>query len=163
MPGRNGMRIDGGMIRLKRVYDSPAEEDGFRVLVERLWPRGITKAEAHLDLWMKDIAPGSDLRKWFAHDPAKWEEFSKRYEKELAENRELVNILEQKSRQTTVTLIYAAHDVRHNSAFVLKRIIEKNRKFKRRERDRERAPLTATRYELNHHESQYRSFRLHQL
>jgi uncharacterized protein YeaO (DUF488 family) len=127
MPGRNGMRIDGGMIRLKRVYDSPAEEDGFRVLVERLWPRGITKAEAHLDLWMKEIAPGSDLRKWFAHDPAKWEEFSKRYEKELDKNRELVNILEQKSRQTTVTLIYAAHDAGHNSAFVLKRIIEKNR------------------------------------
>jgi uncharacterized protein YeaO (DUF488 family) len=121
------MRNDGGMIRLKRVYDSPAAEDGFRVLVERLWPRGITKADAHLDLWMKEIAPSSDLRKWFAHDPAKWEEFSERYEKELAEHHELLNILEQKSRQTTVTLIYAAHDVRHNSAFVLKRFIEKNR------------------------------------
>jgi uncharacterized protein YeaO (DUF488 family) len=127
MPGRNGMRNDGGMIRLKRVYDSPAAEDGFRVLVERLWPRGIKKAEAHLDLWMKEIAPSSDLRKWFAHDPAKWEEFSKRYEKELDKNRELVNILEQKSRQTTVTLVYAAHDVGHNSAIVLKQIIEKNR------------------------------------
>lgn len=120
------MKNGAGSIRLKRVYDSPAAEDGFRVLVERLWPRGITKAEAHLDLWMREIAPSSDLRKWFAHDPAKWEEFSVRYEKELDKNRELVNILEQKSRQTTVTLVYAAHDVQHNSASVLKRIIEKN-------------------------------------
>jgi len=78
------MRNGAGMIRLKRVYDSPAAEDGFRVLVERLWPRGIKKAEAHLDLWMREVAPSSDLRKWFAHDPAKWEEFSERYEKELA-------------------------------------------------------------------------------
>lgn len=78
------MRNRGGMIRLKRVYDSPAAEDGFRVLVERLWPRGITKTEAHLDLWMREIPPSTDLRKWFAHDPSKWEEFSVRYEKELA-------------------------------------------------------------------------------
>ena len=120
------MRKDAGMIRLKRVYDSPAEEDGFRVLVERLWPRGITKAEAHLDLWMKEIAPSSDLRKWFAHDPAKWEEFSKRYEKELVENRDLVKTLEQKSRETTVTLVFAAHDIQHNSALVLKQFMEKN-------------------------------------
>jgi uncharacterized protein YeaO (DUF488 family) len=125
--GRSKMKNGAGSIRLKRVYDSPAAEDGFRVLVERLWPRGITKAEAHLDLWMKEIAPSSDLRKWFAHDPAKWEEFSVRYEKELEKNGELVNFLEKKSRQTTVTLIYAAHDVHHNSAFVLKRFIEKNR------------------------------------
>jgi uncharacterized protein YeaO (DUF488 family) len=141
MPGRNGMRNDAGMIRLKRVYDSPAEEDGFRVLVERLWPRGIKKADAHLDLWMKEIAPSSDLRKWFAHDPAKWEEFSKRYEKELAENSELVSILEQKSRQTTVTLIYAAHDVRHNSAFVLKRIIEKNQKISEKRKKSGEGPI----------------------
>jgi uncharacterized protein YeaO (DUF488 family) len=141
MPGRNGMRNDGGMIRLKRVYDSPAEEDGFRVLVERLWPRGIKKADAHLDLWMKEIAPSSDLRKWFAHDPAKWEEFSKRYEKELDKNRELVNILEQKSRQTTVTLIYAAHDVGHNSAIVLKQIIEKNRTISEKRKRSGEGPL----------------------
>ena len=131
------------MIRLKRVYDSPAVEDGFRVLVERLWPRGIKKAEAHIDVWMKEIAPSTDLRKWFAHDPAKWEEFSKRYEKELDENSELVNILEQKSRQTTVTLIYAAHDVRHNSAFVLKRIIEKKRTISEKRKRSGEAPLKA--------------------
>jgi len=85
------------MIRLKRVYESPATKDGFRVLVERLWPRGITKAEAHLDLWMRGIVPSSDLRKWFGHDPAKWEQFSECYEKELAENHDLVKVLEQKS------------------------------------------------------------------
>jgi uncharacterized protein YeaO (DUF488 family) len=114
-----------GMILLKRVYDKPAVEDGFRVLVERLWPRGITKTEAQLDLWLREIAPSDNLRKWFAHDPAKWEEFSVRYEMELAEKGELINTLEQKSRETTITLVYAAHDVRHNSAIVLKRIIDK--------------------------------------
>jgi len=116
------------MIRLKRVYDAPAAEDGFRVLVERLWPRGITKAEAHLDLWLREIAPSTDLRKWFAHDPAKWEDFSVRYEKELEGKRDLVRALEQKSREATVTLVYAAHDELHNSALVLKRILEKNLK-----------------------------------
>src|SRR5512136_479689 len=123
---RSGMREKAGGIRLKRVYDRPAEEDGFRVLVERLWPRGIKKNEAHLDLWMREIAPSSNLRKWFAHDPAKWEEFSERYEKELAGNPDLVRSLEQKSRDTTLTLVYSAHDVRHNSALVLKQFIEKN-------------------------------------
>ena len=116
MPGRNDMRNEAGMIRLKRVYDSPAEEDGFRVLVERLWPRGIRKAEAHIDLWMREIAPSSNLRKWFAHDPAKWEEFSERYEKELAENRELVKIAGTKEPRNYRYLVYAAHDIRHNSA-----------------------------------------------
>jgi uncharacterized protein YeaO (DUF488 family) len=116
------------MIRLKRVYDAPAAEDGFRVLVERLWPRGITKAEAHLDLWQREIAPSTDLRKWFAHDPAKWEEFSVRYEKELEGKRDLVRALEQKSREATVTLVYSAHDELHNSALVLKRVLEKNLK-----------------------------------
>jgi uncharacterized protein YeaO (DUF488 family) len=125
IPGRDGMRNDAGKIRLKRVYDRPEAEDGFRVLVERLWPRGIKKAEAHLDLWMKEIAPSNDLRKWFAHDPAKWEEFSEQYEKELAENSSLVRMLKQKSRETTVTLVYAAHDIQHNSALVLKQFMEK--------------------------------------
>lgn len=116
------------MIRLRRVYDAPGAGDGFRVLVERLWPRGITKAEAHLDRWEREIAPSTDLRKWFAHDPAKWEEFSVRYEKELEGRPDLVRALEQKSRETTVTLVYAAHDELHNSALALKRIIEKNLK-----------------------------------
>jgi len=135
------MKNGAGSIRLKRVYDSPAAEDGFRVLVERLWPRGITKAEAHLDLWMREIAPSSDLRKWFAHDPAKWEEFSVRYEKELEKNRELVNMLEQKSRQTTVTLVYAAHDVRHNSALVLKRFIENTRTISQKRKKSGESPI----------------------
>jgi uncharacterized protein YeaO (DUF488 family) len=89
---------------------------------------GVMKTEAHLDLWMREMAPSTDLRKWFAHDPSKWEEFSVRYEKELAENSELIDILEQKSRETSVTLVYAAHDVRHNSASGLKRIIEEKLK-----------------------------------
>jgi uncharacterized protein YeaO (DUF488 family) len=119
------MRNITGMIRLKRVYDIPTQEDGFRVLVERLWPRGIKKSEAHLDLWMREIAPSTDLRKWFAHDPAKWEEFTVLYEKELAEKSEMINTLVQKSRESTVTLVYAAQDIRHNSALILKQIIEK--------------------------------------
>ncbi len=123
------------MIRLKRVYDSPAVEDGFRVLVERLWPRGIKKAEAHFDVWMKEIAPSTDLRKWFAHDPAKWEEFSVRYEKELVENSDIVKTLEQKSRETTVTLVYAARDIQHNSALVLKQFMEKNPEGEKHEKN----------------------------
>lgn len=115
------------MIRLKRVYDKPAPEDGFRVLVERLWPRGVTKAEAHFDLWLNEIAPSADLRKWFSHDPAKWEEFSVRYETELAEKKDMADTLARKSHEMTVTLVFAAHDIQHNSAVVLKRFIENTR------------------------------------
>lgn len=115
------------MIRLKRAYDKPAPEDGFRVLVERLWPRGVTTTEAHIDLWLKEIAPSTDLRKWFAHDPSKWVEFSVRYETELAEKKELVEILSRKSSEMRVTLVFAARDIQHNSAVILKRFIEKNR------------------------------------
>ncbi|MEN6610925.1 MAG: DUF488 family protein [Methanoregulaceae archaeon] len=80
------------MIQVKCVYDPPQAEDGFRVLVERLWPRGMTREMAHLDLWLKEIAPGTSLRKWFAHDPAKWEAFANRYEKELSEKTRLGQI-----------------------------------------------------------------------
>jgi uncharacterized protein YeaO (DUF488 family) len=112
------------MITLKRVYEPPDSGDGFRVLVERLWPRGITKEHAHLDLWLKEIAPSSDLRKWFAHDPSKWDEFSKRYRTELITREELVMTLLQKSRETPVTLIFAARDLQHNSAVILKQVVE---------------------------------------
>lgn len=112
------------MIQVKRVYDPPQPDDGFRVLVERLWPRGLTREKASLDLWLKEVAPSTDLRKWFAHDPEKWELFSERYEKELGEKRDLINFLTQKSHTVTVTLLFSAHDTWHNSAIVLKRVLE---------------------------------------
>lgn len=115
------------MIRIKRVYDAPSPEDGLRVLVERLWPRGVTRDMARLDLWLKEIAPSTELRKWFAHDPGKWEGFMERYEKELREKSDLVRSLAEKGRITPVTLVYSAHDARHNSAIVLKKVLEMQR------------------------------------
>ena len=97
-------------IRLKRAYDKPSPDDGTRILVERLWPRGLTKERAALDLWFKDVAPSPDLRRWFKHDPARWEEFQNRYRAELGQNREIVDDLRQKCREGTVTFVYAASD-----------------------------------------------------
>jgi uncharacterized protein YeaO (DUF488 family) len=115
------------MIKLKRAYEKPSREDGLRILVERLWPRGLTKERAAVDLWLKEVAPSQDLRKWYAHDTAKWEQFQKRYRKELEENEEAVQLLKQKAKQGTVTLVYAARDEEHNSALVLKRFLEKHK------------------------------------
>ena len=112
------------MIKLKRAYEKPSRDDGSRILVERLWPRGLTKERAAVDLWLKEVAPSPELRKWFGHDPAKWEQFQKRYWKELQEKKEAVQQLKQKSKQGTVTLVYAARDEEHNSALVLKRFLE---------------------------------------
>lgn len=112
------------MIKLKRAYDKPSEEDGFRVLVERLWPRGLTRERLDIDLWLKDVAPSVELRKWFSHEVPKWEEFRKRYLAELEKKREVVGILREKDRQNTVTLVYAAKDEEHNSAVVLKAFLE---------------------------------------
>jgi len=112
------------MIKLKRAYDKLSRDDGSRILVERLWPRGLTKQRAALDHWLKEIAPSPELRKSFGHDPAKWEQFQKRYWKELEEKTEAVQMLKQKSRQGTVTLVYAARDVEHNGALALKRFLE---------------------------------------
>ena len=113
------------MIQVKRVYDPPQPDDGLRVLVERLWPRGMTREMARLDLWLKEIAPNTGLRKWFAHDPAKWGAFQERYEQELGEKPDLVSSLARKSRGTAITLLFSAHDIQHNSAVVLKRVLEK--------------------------------------
>jgi uncharacterized protein YeaO (DUF488 family) len=113
------------MIQSKRAYDRPSRTDGERVLVERLWPRGLTKARAALDLWLKDVAPSTKLRKWFGHDPAKWEQFERRYWKELQGHKEAVDLLRQKARQGTVTLVYAARDEEHNGAVALKRFLER--------------------------------------
>ena len=112
------------MLKLKRVYEEPSKEDGFRILVERLWPRGMSKDRAAVDLWLKEVAPSPELRKWFAHDPAKWEEFRRRYEKELEKKTNEIHLLPNKSREGTVTLVYAAHDQEHNSALILKQHLE---------------------------------------
>lgn len=111
-------------IRLKRAYEAPARDDGLRILVERLWPRGLSKQRAALDCWMKDVAPSSELRRWFHHDPSRWSEFQKRYRAELRQNQEKVEELRQKCRGQTVTLIYAARDEEHNGALVLKDFLE---------------------------------------
>jgi uncharacterized protein YeaO (DUF488 family) len=111
------------MIKLKRVYENPSAEDGLRVLVDRLWPRGLTKERAAVDLWMKDVAPSTELRKWFGHDPAKWKQFQLRYRKELDEKKEALKDLKQKSKGHTVTLVYGARDEEHNEALVLKEIL----------------------------------------
>lgn len=106
-------------IKLKRVYETPDESDGKRILVERLWPRGMTKEKAHVDLWMKDIAPSTELRKWFDHDPAKWTEFQKRYRVELEANDEQVAQLKKEIGKRKATLVYGAKDEEHNAARVL--------------------------------------------
>lgn len=111
-------------IRLKRAYDPPAPGDGFRILVDRLWPRGIKKEDLKLNAWAKDLAPSTGLRKWFAHDPAKWGEFSKRYRAELAEAHaaKIVDgLLDSAKRAKTVTLLYGAKDREHNEAVILAR------------------------------------------
>jgi uncharacterized protein YeaO (DUF488 family) len=111
-------------LQIKRVYETPSPEDGMRILVERLWPRGLTREKAAIDLWIKDIAPSAELRKWFAHDPAKWEAFRKKYRNELKHNPAAVETLRQHLRRGTVTLVYAAHDQRHNGTLVLKNFLE---------------------------------------
>jgi uncharacterized protein YeaO (DUF488 family) len=114
------------MIKLKRAYEKPSTKDGERILVERLWPRGMTKQAAQVDLWLKEIAPSSELRKWFAHDTDKWNEFCKRYRSELKKKTEMIELLRKKARVATVTFVYAARDTEHNSALLLKKFIEKS-------------------------------------
>jgi uncharacterized protein YeaO (DUF488 family) len=112
------------MIHLKRAYEEPSKTDGLRVLVERLWPRGLTKERAAVDLWLRDVAPSPELRTWFGHDPARWEQFQERYRRELREKKDAVRLLKQKAKEGTVTLVYAARDEEHNGALVLKRILQ---------------------------------------
>ncbi|WP_333582224.1 DUF488 domain-containing protein [Methanoculleus bourgensis] len=112
------------MIRIKRVYEEPSEDDGLRILVDRLWPRGLSKAKAKVDRWEKDLAPTTELRRWFGHDPAKWEEFLQRYRAELEGKEEALARLRREANDGTVTLLYAAKDEEHNNAVALKRYIE---------------------------------------
>ncbi len=107
------------MIKIKRIYDNPANEDGFRILVDRLWPRGISKEKAKIDLWLKDIAPSDQLRKWFAHDPVKWTEFVRKYFKELDKKKDFIDRIPRKSKKV-ITLLYAAKDSQYNNAQALK-------------------------------------------
>jgi uncharacterized protein YeaO (DUF488 family) len=112
-------------IKLRRVYDKPKASDGVRILVERLWPRGLSKKNAKVDVWLKDIAPSTELRKWFSHDPSKWEEFRARYFKELNKNREAVKKLLDITEGSDVTFVYASREKEYNSAAALKDYIEK--------------------------------------
>jgi len=111
-------------IKIRRIYEPASRRDGKRVLVDRLWPRGISRDRAAVDEWLREIAPGSELRKWFGHDPLKWDEFKKKYKEELRGSRDLILRLKEESRKKTVTLLYAAKDPDHNNALVLKEVIE---------------------------------------
>lgn len=113
------------MIRLKRAYEAPSRRDGLRILVERLWPRGVSKEQAAIDLWLKDVAPSTQSRKWYSHDPERWEEFRKRYRSELEKLGDLLLVLKHRATEGTLTFIYAAHDEERNSAVVLKEFLEK--------------------------------------
>ena len=113
------------MIKLKRAYEKHARADGERILVERLWPRGLTKLQAKIDLWLKDVAPSTELRRWFGHDPRKWDEFRQRYQEELKQKDEPINVLKRKAKEGTITLIYAARDEDHNGALVLQQFLQK--------------------------------------
>ena len=108
---------------LKRAYDPPAASDGERVLVDRIWPRGVAKADAKIDLWLKDVAPSTTLRKWFGHDPARWPAFRERYRAELAHNAALATLAALVHAKGRVTLVYAARDTQHNNAVVLRDVL----------------------------------------
>jgi uncharacterized protein YeaO (DUF488 family) len=116
------------MIQIKRAYEDPSAGDGTRILVERLWPRGLTKARAKLDLWLKDVAPSPQLRQWFGHDPAKWEQFERKYYKELLAAKIPIDLLRRKAIEGPLTLVYGAHDQEHNSALALKGFLEQRKR-----------------------------------
>lgn len=113
------------MIRTKRIYEPADAADGFRVLVDRVWPRGVSKTEARIDEWLKEVAPSTALRKWFRHDPAKWAEFKRRYWQELARHREPIGLLHEMRATKGVTLLFGARDERHNNAVALKEYLER--------------------------------------
>jgi uncharacterized protein YeaO (DUF488 family) len=116
-------KVSKERVRIKRAYEAPSVDDGTRVLIDRLWPRGIGKAEAAVDHWMKEIAPSTELRTWFGHDPARWKEFQRRYRSELMEHRDEFDRLRELTRRGVVTLVYAARDEAHNDAVVLRDLL----------------------------------------
>jgi uncharacterized protein YeaO (DUF488 family) len=111
-------------IAIKRVYEAPAEGDGYRVLIDRLWPRGLKKEAVAMDVWARELAPSTELRKWFGHDPARWDEFRQRYAAELAGSASVWQALARRSAQEPVTLLYGARDEAHNDAVALKALME---------------------------------------
>jgi uncharacterized protein YeaO (DUF488 family) len=111
-------------IDVKRAYDPPTRSDGYRVLIDRLWPRGITKDDLQVDVWLKDLAPSADLRKWFGHDPKKWDEFRRRYARELEGHAAALEQLVERARAGRVTLVFGAKDTEHNNAVALKEHLE---------------------------------------
>lgn len=114
------------MIRIKRVYEAPLKKDGYRILVDRLWPRGLSKQSAKVDLWLKEVAPSDRLRKWFSHEVEKWRGFGEKYAAELRDKGEwLAQIRELEKRHGTVTLLFGAKDTEHNQAVVLLRVLQK--------------------------------------
>jgi uncharacterized protein YeaO (DUF488 family) len=115
------------MFQLKRAYDPASPDDGCRVLVERLWPRGVSKSRAKIDAWLKDVAPSAELRKWYGHETERWQEFRRRYWDELRLNRGAVNDLREKEREGKVTLVYATHDVEHSGALALKQFLARHK------------------------------------
>ena len=111
-------------VEIKRVYEKAGRADGMRILVDRLWPRGLTKEKARVDLWLKDVAPSTELRKWFSHDPSKWAEFQVRYLQELKSKSDLLDVLKEKAAKGPVTLLYGAKDQGHNEAVVLQGLLQ---------------------------------------
>ena len=116
-------RIPSDNVRLKRAYEPSGPDDGMRILVDRLWPRGVRKADAAIDLWLKELAPSTALRKWFGHDPARWQSFRERYAEELRQCPEALAQLRELARKGPVTLVYSAHDEAHNDAVVLRELV----------------------------------------
>jgi uncharacterized protein YeaO (DUF488 family) len=121
---RVGARGARRPIRLKRVYEQPGRGDGLRVLVDRLWPRGLTRHEVLTDLWLKDAAPSSPLRRWYGHEPRRWERFREKYRTELAQKWEVLHLLDDLRRRTAVTLLFGARDEAHSHAVVLREVLE---------------------------------------
>jgi uncharacterized protein YeaO (DUF488 family) len=112
-------------LKIKRAYEDASKSDGFRVLVDRIWPRGVSKEDAKIDLWLKEIAPSTELRKWFGHDPKKWSEFQKKFKAEIHDNKDVWNQLKEIIKEhSTVTLVYAAKDEEHNNAVVLQNLLQ---------------------------------------
>jgi uncharacterized protein YeaO (DUF488 family) len=116
------------MIQLKRAYEAASKKDGLRILVERLWPRGVSKKKAAIDLWLKALAPSTELRQWYGHDPVKWPQFRKRYWTELQDQGDLLALLKYVAQERTVTFVYAASDEERNSAVALKEFLERRKK-----------------------------------
>jgi len=116
------------MIRLKRAYEPASKDDGLRILVERLWPRGVSKQKAQIGLWLKDLAPSTELRKWYGHDPARWPQLRKRYWAELKDRGDVLALLKHLSQENVVSFVYAASDEERNSAVALKELLERGKK-----------------------------------